>query len=211
LFAILTAEGAVFIRVVRAASLQEALEKWKEIRKEREAKEREEFQKQNTMFPSQWASTASPGFDFSGKQSLASEILGTAEVFGLTGKPVRRYPATIMRIIDGDTIEARVDLGMGVKWDSLCRLRGINTPEMNTAQGKEARERLRIHILETNKGGFDVTLETTRDQRDKYGRLLVIVLGETADGEKINYNSEMIRLGHAEPYATASSDDEMED
>ena len=47
------------------------------------------------------------------------------------------YKAKLIRVIDGDTIEASVDLGFGLRYQMLIRLHGINTPETRTRNLKE--------------------------------------------------------------------------
>lgn len=41
------------------------------------------------------------------------------------------YKATITNIVDGDTVDAIVDLGFNVQTKIRFRLNGIDTPEMN--------------------------------------------------------------------------------
>jgi len=50
------------------------------------------------------------------------------------------YRATLLRIIDGDTIWATIDFGFGVRVDHKLRLRGIDTPEIDTVEGRIASE-----------------------------------------------------------------------
>ena len=42
------------------------------------------------------------------------------------------YNATCVRVIDGDTIDADIDLGFSVKIKKRIRLAGINAPESRT-------------------------------------------------------------------------------
>ena len=42
------------------------------------------------------------------------------------------YNATCIRVIDGDTIDADIDLGFSVKIKKRIRLAGINAPESRT-------------------------------------------------------------------------------
>jgi endonuclease YncB( thermonuclease family) len=48
-------------------------------------------------------------------------------------------PCQVLRVIDGDTVVVRADLGFRVGADITVRLRGINCPEMVLATGKEAK------------------------------------------------------------------------
>lgn len=101
-------------------------------------------------------------------------------------KPDYTYKATIIRVIDGDTVKAIVDLGLRVSIELTVRLVGINAPEIKTEEGKRARDYLRL--LENR----DVIIKTHKDPRDKYGRWL----GEVhSNGD--NINSLMVTMGYA--------------
>ncbi len=72
-----------------------------------------------------------------------------------------RYPATLVRVIDGDTYVLRVDLPFAVSYTATVRLAGLDTPERTTDAGKQARvaaERLlrsgRIEVAPTGKMTF---------------------------------------------------------
>ncbi|MBW1809344.1 MAG: thermonuclease family protein, partial [Deltaproteobacteria bacterium] len=77
---------------------------------------------------------------------------------------VFHYPAELLRVIDGDTITVRIDLGFKTFREETIRLRGIDTPELRTEEGKEARQFV-VEALETVKGLVVRTYKT-----DVYGR-----------------------------------------
>ena len=80
------------------------------------------------------------------------------------------YPATVERIVDGDTAEVEVSLGLGVEVQDSARLWGIDAPERYTEAGPAATE----HLGQLMPVGSHVWAELRgRDGRDKYGRLLV--------------------------------------
>ena len=54
--------------------------------------------------------------------------------------PAYRYKARIKRVIDGDTYEMAIDLGLRVEHTIVVRLLGVDTPEMDTKAGKAAKE-----------------------------------------------------------------------
>lgn len=54
-----------------------------------------------------------------------------------------RYEAFVIRVIDGDTFEALVELGFGVTQKFKVRLDGIDTPELITEEGQQAAEYVR--------------------------------------------------------------------
>lgn len=88
------------------------------------------------------------------------------------------YQAKVTRVIDGDTIEAEVDLGFHIKINMKIRFAGINAPEMNTVEGRKIKAEL-ITLLEDQ----TVTLLTVKDKQEKYGRYLGIIV---KDKQNIN-------------------------
>jgi len=51
------------------------------------------------------------------------------------------YKIEILRVIDGDTVEARVDLGFHTFVVEKMRLWGINTPELHSRDEQERQSR----------------------------------------------------------------------
>jgi endonuclease YncB( thermonuclease family) len=47
------------------------------------------------------------------------------------------HPAEVLRVIDGDTFEAKVNLWPGLDITTRVRLRGIDAPEMKARCGEE--------------------------------------------------------------------------
>lgn len=72
-------------------------------------------------------------------------------------------PATVVRIVDGDSVECVADLGWRVTIGVSCRLSGINAIEHNMPGGKEAT----IHLAGLIPPGTNVTLDSLGV--DKYG------------------------------------------
>ncbi len=101
------------------------------------------------------------------------------------------YPTTINRIIDGDTVVARLDLGLGINLTQNVLLVGIDAPELHTEAGKAARAWLCDRIL------YRAVLMDidSKNSHDKYGRLLAVILVD-----QLNLNQELIRLGYAVAY-----------
>lgn len=90
-----------------------------------------------------------------------------------------KYRAQVVRIVDGDTVDATVDLGFDVKLSARFRMLGINAPEKNTKEGKESLARLAV-LLPL---GSSVVVQTTKDKKEKFGRYLGTFL---VDGKNIN-------------------------
>ena len=51
------------------------------------------------------------------------------------------YNATIVRVVDGDTVDALVDLGFDTWKKVRIRMHGINAPESRTRDLEEKRKR----------------------------------------------------------------------
>lgn len=96
------------------------------------------------------------------------------------------YKAHINRVIDGDTVEAVIDVGFKISIRDNLRLSRINAPETSTDTGRRSKEF--VTTLLTNK---DVIINTIK--REKYGRLLAEIY---MDG--LNINDEIVKLGYAE-------------
>ena len=116
------------------------------------------------------------------------------------------YKAKLVRVVDGDTIDAEIDLGFKVYIRERIRFYGINTPESRTrdleekARGLEAKQFLK-DTLAKNKNKF--ILESMVDKKGKFGRILgTIYVENQEDGitEKINVNQHLIDNGHAVEY-----------
>lgn len=90
-----------------------------------------------------------------------------------------KYRAKVVRVVDGDTVDAEVDLGFDLKLSARFRLLGINSPEKNTQEGKKSLGRL-AELLPV---GSKVVVQTTKDKKEKYGRYLGTFL---VDGQSIN-------------------------
>lgn len=121
------------------------------------------------------------------------------------------YSATVLRVVDGDTLHVDIDLGFRFRFETIIRLYGINAPEMKTRrvapEGVAARQFV-IDWLVANAtdvmvpatpihihGMWPVMLQTRKDRQEKYGRYLGIVV---ANGS--NLNDAMVATGHAVPY-----------
>ena len=106
--------------------------------------------------------------------------------FAVCGLGVARdYPVEVTRVVDGDTVDCRVDLGLGVTKAERVRLVGVYAAEPHEPGGDAAREGLEKALR--CPAGERLTLRTTDDARDKYGRLLgVFLCGTNNVNERID-------------------------
>jgi micrococcal nuclease len=114
------------------------------------------------------------------------------------------YRATLLRVVDGDTVHLAVDLGFDVTLNITGRLHGINTPEMNTEAGHAARGYLLDLIGPAEPGVWlgRLLVHTVKDRREKYGRYLVTLWRDGEDTDQApSINQRLVGAGHAQPYS----------
>ena len=114
------------------------------------------------------------------------------------------YKISPLRVIDGDTIDAEIDLGFDVKIKKRIRFMGINTPESRTrdleekARGLSAKDRVK-QLLD---GCDNITLNS--HGVGKFGRCLGEIMLDMVDGQEkltlVSLNELLIKEGHAVEY-----------
>ena len=114
------------------------------------------------------------------------------------------YKIKLDRVIDGDTVDAHIDLGFDISVKKRIRFMGINTPESRTrdleekARGLAAKDRLKA-ILEGAK-----TIQLCSHGVGKYGRCLGELSIDVVDGKQgltlQSVNQLLIKEGHAVEY-----------
>ena len=121
---------------------------------------------------------------------IVAALLGSAGWGWFTGgHTTANLPATVIRVVDGDTVLARLANGRVEK----VRLLGADTPEVVDPRkpvqcfGHAASEFTKSRLT-----GRRVMLELDAETRDKYGRLLAYVL---IDGHR--FDDELLERGYA--------------
>ena len=108
------------------------------------------------------------------------------------------YNATVVKVVDGDTIDAMVDLGFGTWKKVRIRMHGINAPESRTRDLEEKKKGLAtkarlIEMLEENEKHFILISHGV----GKFGRCL----GEIyVKGHNTSLNKQLISEGHGTEY-----------
>jgi endonuclease YncB( thermonuclease family) len=106
------------------------------------------------------------------------------------------HPVEVLRVVDGDTFEARVHLWPGLDVTTRVRLRGVDAPEMKARCGEEriraeaARDALRAILDQGEVGISQVTL-------DKYGGRVV---ADASTQATPNVSSALLDAGMARRY-----------
>lgn len=99
------------------------------------------------------------------------------------------YKATVVRVIDGDTVKLRLDLGFRLFWIVNCRLAGINAPELSTDSGVISKAALE-NLLPVD---TEVIVNSTK--LDKYGRPVAVIYVND-----VCVNDKMMADGYAVKY-----------
>jgi len=107
------------------------------------------------------------------------------------------YKAHCYNVVDGDTVDLDLDLGLKVYVKERVRLAGINTPETHGVKkdseeykkGIAATEEVKRLIL--NK---DVVVQTEKDKTGKYGRYIAYIY--LADSSE-TLNEYLVKNGFA--------------
>ena len=114
------------------------------------------------------------------------------------------YKISVVKVVDGDTIDAEIDLGFDIKVKKRVRFLGMNAPESRTrdleekARGLAAKDRVKA-LLEGCKN-----IQLKSHSIGKFGRCLGEIFLDTIDGQEkltlVSLNELLIREGHAVEY-----------
>lgn len=102
------------------------------------------------------------------------------------------YRCVPQRIIDGDTVVLKIDLGLNVSVTEPCRLKGINAPEIRGLERPEGLES-KAFLEWLLDGPSDFACQTYKDRTGKYGRYLVDLYAD-----EVCVNEAMVAEGYAE-------------
>ena len=113
---------------------------------------------------------------------------------------------SVNKVVDGDTIDASIDLGFDISLEKRIRLAGVDTPESRTtdlkekAMGLESKEWLKKKL----EGSKDIIIKTELpDSTEKYGRIIGHLF---INGQEISLNNQMINEGYALAYDGGTKD-----
>lgn len=142
--------------------------------------------------------TLNLGFDLWRQVSLAE-----AKGMTITDKPEYTYSARVEKIIDGDTLWAQIDCGFGIVARQKLRFQGIDTPELDTPEGRRAKN----FVAKRIPAGALIVVYTHKS--DKYDRYLadIFYLPGCSDAARILnkgvfLNQELLNTNHARVWAT---------
>lgn len=120
-----------------------------------------------------------------------------------------QYRATVERVVDGDTLDLKIDLGFGVTLsgdEARVRLLNIDTAEIfgsrdeseEYAAGQRHKAFVEEWVAQADDEEWPVFIETRKDdERGKYGRWLAVIVrrkdGATLNDDLIDEFGEAVR------------------
>tara|TARA_B100000085_G_scaffold224517_1_gene209894 strand:- start:2347 stop:2775 length:429 start_codon:yes stop_codon:yes gene_type:complete len=119
------------------------------------------------------------------------------------------YRVTIIKVIDGDTVDVDIDLGFGISLNNeRVRIMGIDTPESRTRDKVEKKfglaSKARLKELLGKKSILKTQINKKgEDMKGKFGR----VLGDFVTDSGKMVTEIMIKEGHCVPYFGGSKED----
>lgn len=118
------------------------------------------------------------------------------------GNLTARYPAEVVRVVDGDTFEARVHLWPGLDVTTRVRLRGIDAPELKAhcAEERELAEIARDALDEMIASGSVAIFNVGPDKYN--GR----VVADTATRAVPSVSGALLAAGHVRAYGGGHRD-----
>ena len=124
------------------------------------------------------------------------------------------YKATVIKVVDGDTVDVDIDLGFGIVLsDERVRIAGIDTPESRTRDKEEKKFGLAAKARVKQLLGKTCVLKTQinkngEDMKGKFGRILGdfnVYDGATDTWRMLT--EILVSEGHAVPYHGQNKDD----
>ena len=114
------------------------------------------------------------------------------------------YRAKLVRVVDGDTVDALIDVGFDIWFKKRIRYKGVDTWESRTRNLEEkalglkakARNKELLEKVSAKSGYFIIKSYGT----GKYGRVLADVYIHDSDHNHIWVNKQLITEGHAYIY-----------
>lgn len=110
------------------------------------------------------------------------------------------YHAEVVRVVDGDTVKLKVDVGFRLTFTDNFRLVGIDAEELrDTDPAKKAlAQAAKTRVEQLLPVGSQVLIRTTKSE--KYGRWLVEIDTLPKEAASVHINSLLVAEGLAKPY-----------
>lgn len=113
------------------------------------------------------------------------------------------YRASVLQVVDGDTVDVVVALGFDVSIRNRFRLDGVDAPESFGSNASDAGRAAKQYLTDLLPPGTALIVRTVKDRKEKYGRYLAELFLVGADGQPAatSVNQTLLSNGHARPYS----------
>jgi micrococcal nuclease len=144
------------------------------------------------------------------KEALKSKLPYQTFLMSETKDPYVYRIKSITKVVDGDTIDANIDLGFDISLTKRIRLAGIDSPESRTTNLKEKALGLETKewLKKTLEDAKDILIKTEKpDSTEKYGRIIGHLF---INDQETSLNNQMIDEGYALEYEGGKKDMDLE-
>jgi|TARA_B100000902_G_scaffold116124_1_gene116951 micrococcal nuclease len=110
------------------------------------------------------------------------------------------YQCSTIRVIDGNTVDAIIDLGFNVTIRQRIKLYGVNVKDVRSTDEAVRTSAIDSKNKLTELLGNEFVCETLLNKRGKAGRIMGKLSKSAPDGSKTDINKKLIELGFAEQF-----------
>ena len=110
------------------------------------------------------------------------------------------YQCNTIRVIDGNTVDANIDLGFNVTIRQRIKLYGVNVKDIRSSDETDRQQALASKTKLTELLGSQFVCETIVNKRGKAGRVVGKLSTVNSEGVSIDVNRQLIELGFAERF-----------
>ncbi len=110
------------------------------------------------------------------------------------------YQCNTIRVIDGNTVDASIDLGFNVTIRQRIKLYGVNVSDIRSSDDTVRQQAIASKQKLTELLGNEFVCETIVNKRGKAGRVMGKLSTIGSDGSKVDVNQQLINQGFAERF-----------
>ena len=110
------------------------------------------------------------------------------------------YQCNTIRVIDGNTVDASIDLGFNVTIRQRIKMYGVNVKDIRSTDEEVRQQAIASKQKLAELLGNEFVCETIMNKRGKAGRIMGKLTTIGTDGSKVDINQELIDQGFAERF-----------
>lgn len=110
------------------------------------------------------------------------------------------YKCQTIRVVDGNTVDAIIDLGFNINIHQRIKLYGVFVQDVKSTDSNIKTQAIQSKEKLTKLLGKEFVCETIMNKRGKAGRIMGRLSTIDADGIKIDVNDVLIQQGFAKQF-----------